>query len=69
MLPDQSAPPLVEVPLHCPVPACDAALVSIAVRSTSVVTLRCTSCGFVWSAEIAALPEPARTAVHLAIRS
>jgi hypothetical protein len=69
MLPDQSAPPLVEVPLHCPVPSCDATLVGIAVRSTTVVTFRCPSCGFMWSAEIAALPEPTRTAVHVAIRA
>ena len=69
MVPEQSAPPLAEVPMHCPVPSCEAEFVGIAVRSTTVVTFRCTSCGFMWSAEISALPEPTRSAVHLAIRS
>jgi hypothetical protein len=69
MLPHLSAQSPDDVPLHCPVPSCEAERTGIAVRSTSIVTFRYPACGFMWSAEIAALPEPTRTAIRFGLAS
>ena len=46
--------------LKCPVPACMSSEADLFVRSASIVTFRCTTCGFSWSARIADLPPSVR---------
>jgi transposase-like protein len=57
-LPDQSV--AVAFHLKCPVPACVNSKANVFVRSASIVTFRCTTCRFTWSARIVDLPPSLR---------
>ena len=49
-LPDQNV--AVAFHLKCPVPECVNSEANVFVRSASIVTFRCTTCRFTWSARI-----------------
>jgi hypothetical protein len=67
MVQDRRRRPRVEVPLSCPVPECRSARAVVAIQSASIVTFRCSACGFMWSAEIDRLPDSLRQLLQLGL--
>ena len=55
--------PSLSVELECPVLTCDASAAHLIVRSETVVTFRCATCRFVWSAQIDGMPPLVRQRV------
>ena len=62
MLPELQPDPNVAEAFHlkCPVPTCMSSEANVFVRSATIVTFRCTTCRFTWSARIGELPPPVR---------
>jgi hypothetical protein len=60
---DQRVPPVTES-LKCP--TCKSAAIDLLIRSTTVMTFRCTQCGFPCSVELSAIPERVRRRVEQA---
>lgn len=48
------------IPLKCPADGCGARQARLVVRSRSIATFKCPTCGHSWSREVHALPVKAR---------
>jgi hypothetical protein len=57
---ERRAPPTSDLPLKCPARNCPSTYAGIAIRSATVLTLRCPVCRFMWSANLADLPADVR---------
>jgi uncharacterized metal-binding protein (TIGR02443 family) len=52
------------IPLKCP--QCRHEEATLAVRSQTILTVRCAQCGYTWAMELANIPEQVRTAAQIA---